>query len=94
MNVAQTYIEMMKSQDVSEREAIRQICEAVGLKFAASYAKEWADDDNTRPIPPAAVEAMQQRSALYAANKAGIKTTGDKAQLFADLLSPKVKKKT
>lgn len=90
MNIAQTYLEMMKTQGVSEREATRQICETVGLKYSPSYATQWPN--GARPIPPAAVVEMQKRTALYAATKAGIKTTGEKAVLFAALLAPKVKK--
>ena len=83
---------MSKEQGLSEREAIRQVCDAVGLKFSASYANEWSNYGKVfRAIPPAVVKEMQNRTALYAANKVGIKTTGDKALLFADMLSPKVK---
>lgn len=92
MNVAKTYFEMCKEQGLSEREATRQVCDVVGLKFAASYANDWSNYGKTfRAIPPAVVKEMQKRTALYAATKAGIKTTGDKALLFADMLSPKVK---
>ena len=92
MNVAKTYFEMSKEQGLSEREATRQVCDSVGLKFSASYANDWSNHGKVfRAIPPAVVKEMQNRTALYAANKAGIKTTGDKALLFAHMLSPKVK---
>jgi len=92
VNVAKTYLDMCKEQGLSDREAIRQICESVGLKFASSYSNDWSNFGKTfRAIPPAVVKEMQQRTAIYAARKAGIKTTGDKALLFANMLSPKVK---
>ncbi|MFV8385241.1 hypothetical protein ACNO5E_14225 [Vibrio parahaemolyticus] len=92
MNVAQVYFQMMKEQGVSGREAVRQICDAIGIKAASNYKYQWADEDVTRPIPPAAVKEMQRRVAMYAAQKAGIRASGDRIMMFADMLSPKVKK--
>lgn len=91
-NVAKTYFEMTKLNGLSDREATRQICEAVGLKFLSGYADSWPKITNAyRAIPPAVVKEMQQRVATYAAKKAGIQTSPEKAKKFASFLSPKVK---
>lgn len=83
---------MTKMNGLSDREATKQICEAVGLKFLCGYANSWPNITNAyRAIPPAVVKEMQQKVAVYAAKKAGIQTTPDKAKEFAALLSPKVK---
>ncbi len=92
VNVAKTYLDMCKEQGLSDRESTRILCEAVGLKFSASYAKEWArTDKDSRSIPPAVVKEMQKRTAVYTANKLGIEITDKKALLFAEMLSPKIK---
>ncbi len=90
MNVALTYLEMSVASGMSEREAIARICEEVGLKFSASYVSGWKD--NSRAIPPKALLAMQIKAASYAAKKAGIKTTAEKATHMAKLLGPSIKK--
>lgn len=93
MNVAKTYVEMSKKVGITQRQAIADICSTVGLKLSNSYITDWPDDSKTRPIPPTAVKEMQIRCALYAAQSVGIKTTKEKAEAFAELLSPKVQLK-
>lgn len=90
-NVAKTYFEMCKENNISKNDAAKLICDAVGLKFTASYANEWPNHPaKYRAIPPAVVREMQKRCAHYAAKKAGIKTSSEKAEKFAELLSPKI----
>lgn len=91
VNAASTYLEMMESKGFSKSDAIRQICEEVGLVFSPSYISGWTTE--TRTIPPAALRAMQMRVAHYAAAKSGIDTSRDKAVNFAKLLGPSSPKK-
>lgn len=89
INVCETYLEMTRALGMSDREAIAVICKDVGIKFNASYSTQWRT--GARPTPPKAVREMQQRVALYAAKKAGINTTDDKAKDFGHMLSPAIK---
>lgn len=89
INITKTYLEMAKQIGLSEREAITQICNAIGLKFSSSYPTQWKN--GARPTPPKAVYEMQQRTAAYAAKISGIATTQDKAKKMAKLLSPPLK---
>lgn len=86
---------MCKKNNVSNREAIQNICDAVCLKYAASYATDWPNQGKYfRSIPPAVVKEMQLRTAVYAAEKVGLlsdEKDNDKALELARLLSPKVK---
>ena len=88
-NITQTYLEMATTAGKSEREAIKEICETIGLKFSSSYPTQWKN--GSRPTPPKAVKEMQQRAAIYAAKKAGISTTTEKAEKMAIMLSPATK---
>ncbi|MBT5230550.1 MAG: hypothetical protein HOM11_09780 [Methylococcales bacterium] len=91
-NVAKTYYEMTILSGISNIEATKQLCESANLKFSGSYANEWTGHSEPfRAIPPLVVCEMQQRVAVYAAKKAGINTTAEKAMRFAELLSPKTK---
>ncbi len=91
-NVARTYFEMSKEMGLSDREAVKQICECVGLKFAGSYANDWPNiTEPFRAVPPAVVKEMQRRVAVYAAKKIGVKSTPEKLEKYVEMLSPKVK---
>lgn len=91
MNVAKTYLSMMQKQGVSSNDAVRKVCDSVGLSFSPSYASQWADETHNRTIPPAVVKFMQQESAQYAAIEAGAKLTVEQAKKIAELLAPKVR---
>lgn len=70
----------------SKREALRLICDEIGINFSSSYITQWEKGD--RAIPPKAVTAMQQHTASYAAEISGIKTSPEKAKKMASYLAP------
>lgn len=89
MNVAITYLQMSKERGLSEREAIRMVCDKLGLSFSPSYVSCWKTGD--KPIPPRALYLMQQEVAHYATKAAGIAATAEKAKLLANMLAPALK---
>jgi len=89
MNVAMTYLKMSKEMGLSEREAVRQLCDELGFGFSPSYVSGWKTGD--KPIPPRVLNLMQQRVAHYATKSVGINTTEEKAKKLAQMLAPALK---
>jgi len=86
MNVALTYLEMSVENGLSERQAIRNICDEIEIGFSPGYVSGWKTGN--KPIPPKVAHVMQQHVAHYAALKAGLKGNVNNAKIFANLLSP------